>query len=58
MQEVLMKVWMISDMIYVDENGLQWLRSRKIYEVPDSWGKLIVNDGEVACEYIKIGGKQ
>ena len=53
-----MKVWMISDMIYVDENGLQWLRSRKIYEVPDSWGKLIVNDGEVACEYIKIGGKQ
>ena len=40
-----MKILMICDVCYVNDEGLQWLRNRKMYEISDDWGKLMLQDG-------------
>lgn len=49
-----MNVWMIIDVCYVDENGLEWLLNRRTYEVSEDWGREIIRDGECGAESIKV----
>jgi len=48
-----MMVWMFIDLIFVDKKGLQWLRRGKIYEIPDYWARLIV-ENEDGAKFIKV----
>lgn len=48
-----MKVWMLVTMT----NGYITLERRVVYEVPDSWGKLMCKEGEVSAEYVEVKGQ-
>lgn len=48
-----MKIWMILDIVFVDEGGLQTLRRRHIYRVSEEWGKLLVKS-QAGVEYVRV----
>jgi hypothetical protein len=48
-----MNVWMIDSLVHVSDKGIVELQHGKVYSVPDSWGRLML-EGRAAAEYIEV----